>query len=82
MKTRNEGIAELNDLCRTAIGSQGGLCKRRVSLAVNGECQRIPLAFRNVLPLIKPELANDNHHSYIIKESFLGRKSKAKSLNY
>jgi len=34
------------------------------------ECQRIPLAFIKVLPLTNPELANDNHHSYIIKESF------------
>ena len=34
------------------------------------EAQRIPLAFIKVPPLTNPELANDNHHSYIIKESF------------
>ena len=40
---------------------------------VRMECQRIPLAFRTVLPLMNPEFANDNHHSYIIKESFWGQ---------
>jgi hypothetical protein len=34
------------------------------------ECQRIPLAFANVLPLIVKELAKGNHHSYLIKERF------------
>jgi len=38
------------------------------------ECQRIPLAFRHVLHLMNHELPNDNHHSYIIKESSRGKK--------
>ena len=41
---------------------------------VDIECQRIPLAFRKVLPLKNLELANDNHLSYIIKETFEDRK--------
>jgi len=40
---------------------------------VRMECQRIPLAFRTVLPLMNLEIANDNHHSYIIKVSFWGQ---------
>jgi hypothetical protein len=48
----------------------------------NPECQRVALAFRNVLPLQNAELPSDNHHSHIINEGFYSRNRNSMQLNY